>query len=76
VSAPLEHLLQDSFGDVHDGNWLLAWGTEILDHVLDQHAALCDLALGLDLNVVAGDQLDNLFTLWDRHDDVCSGGSC
>jgi hypothetical protein len=30
---------------VHDGNGLLAWGAEILDHVLDEHAALGDLAL-------------------------------
>lgn len=30
---------------VHDGDRLLAGRTEVLDHVLDQHAALGDLAL-------------------------------
>jgi len=30
---------------VHDGDWLLAWRSEILDHVLDEHGALGDLAL-------------------------------
>jgi len=30
---------------VHDGNWLLTRGAEVLDHVLDQHGTLCDLAL-------------------------------
>jgi hypothetical protein len=30
---------------VHDWDRLLAWRAEILDHVLDQHAALSDLAL-------------------------------
>jgi hypothetical protein len=30
---------------IHDGNWLLAWSAQVLDHVLDQHAALGNLAL-------------------------------
>ena len=30
---------------VHDGNGLLAWGAKVLDHVLDEHGALSDLAL-------------------------------
>jgi hypothetical protein len=30
---------------VHDGNGLLARGAEVLDHVLDEHRALSDLAL-------------------------------
>ena len=30
---------------IHDGDGLLAGRTEVLDHVLDQHAALGDLAL-------------------------------
>ena len=30
---------------VHDGNGLLARGAEVLDHVLDEHGALSDLAL-------------------------------
>ncbi len=29
---------------VHDGNGLFAWRTEILDHVLDEHGALSNLA--------------------------------
>jgi hypothetical protein len=30
---------------VHDWDGLFAWRTEIFDHVLDEHAALGDLAL-------------------------------
>jgi hypothetical protein len=30
---------------VHDGNGLLAGGAEVLDHVLDEHGALSNLAL-------------------------------
>ena len=30
---------------VHDGDGLFAGGTEVLDHVLDEHAALGHLAL-------------------------------
>jgi len=30
---------------VHDGDGLLARGAEVLDHVLDKHGALSDLAL-------------------------------
>lgn len=68
---------------VHDGDRLLAWGAEVLDHVLDEHGALSDLALcervsfvrlqdgsewgsahtGDDLDVVARDELDGLFSL-------------
>jgi len=30
---------------VHDGDWLVARGAQILDHILDQHRALGDLLL-------------------------------
>ena len=30
---------------VHDRDWLLAWRTQILDHILDEHGTLSDLAL-------------------------------
>jgi len=30
---------------VHDGNGLLAGRAEVLDHILDKHGALSDLAL-------------------------------
>ena len=38
---------------VHDGNRLCAWVSQILDHVLDQHAALGDLT-GCDNVSAAG----------------------
>ena len=36
---------EGEFTYVHDWDGLFAWSTEILDHVLDEHGALGDLAL-------------------------------
>lgn len=38
-------MMVESVAYVHDWDWLLAWRTEIFDHVLDEHRALGDLAL-------------------------------
>lgn len=37
---------------VHDGDGLLARGAEVLDHVLDEHGALSDLALCEEVSIV------------------------
>lgn len=37
---------------VHDGDGFLARGAEVLDHVLDEHGALSDLALCESVSIV------------------------
>lgn len=37
---------------VHDGDGLLARSAEVLDHVLDEHGALSDLALCEEVSIV------------------------
>jgi hypothetical protein len=54
VLAPLDDLAEDGFVDVGDRDCLRADSiiTEIVDHVLDEHGALGDLAIWLPVSIV------------------------
>jgi len=58
---------------VHDGDWLFG-SAQVLNHVLDKHRTLGDLASGVDLGAVGADERHWLLAIESgSHDGVWSG---